>query len=71
MLQCGLIIIIITIIKTTSAVTSWLVTVGVVNVGVADTTVSASQQQTLSGRGARVYTAHRGWLGVVMGISAA
>jgi len=52
-------------------VTSWLVTVGVVNVGVADTTVSASQQQTLSGRGARVYTAHRGWLGVVMGISAA
>jgi len=34
-------------------------------------TVSASQEQTLSGRGARVYTAHRGWLGVVTGISAA
>jgi len=34
-------------------------------------TVSASQQQTLSGRGARVYTAHMGWLGVVTGISAA
>ena len=31
----------------------------------------ASQEQTLSGRGARVYTAHRGWLGVVTGISAA
>ena len=28
-------------------------------------------EQTLSGRGARVYTAHRGWLGVLMGISAA
>ena len=42
-----------------------------VNVGVADTTVSASQQQTLSGRGAHVYTAHRGWLGVVTGITAA
>jgi len=26
---------------------------------------------TLSGRGARVYTAHRDWLGVVTGISAA
>jgi len=25
----------------------------------------------LSGRGARIYTAHKGWLGVVMGISAA
>jgi len=33
--------------------------------------VSASQQQTLSGRGARAYIAHRGWLGVVRGISAA
>jgi len=32
--------------------------------------LSASQEQTLSGRGARVYTAHRGWLGVVTGISA-
>jgi len=32
---------------------------------------SASQQQTLSGTCARVYTAHRGWLGVVTGISAA
>jgi len=31
----------------------WPVTVGVVKVG-----VSASQQQTLSGTGARVYTAH-------------
>ena len=34
-------------------------------------TVSASQEQTLSSRGARVYTAHRGWVGVVTGISAA
>ena len=34
-------------------------------------TVSASQEQTLSGTGARVYTAHRGWLGVVTGINAA
>jgi len=34
------------------------------------TAVSASQEQTLRGRGAHVYTAHRGWLGVVMGISA-
>ena len=32
---------------------------------------SASQQQTLSGIGARVYIAHRGWLGVVTGINAA
>jgi len=34
-------------------------------------TVLASQEQTLSGKGARVYTAHRVWLGVVTGISAA
>ena len=34
-------------------------------------TVSASQEQTLNGTGARVYTAHRGWLAVVTGISAA
>jgi len=34
-------------------------------------TVSAGQEQTLSGTGARVYTAHGGWLGVVTGISAA
>ena len=34
-------------------------------------TVWASQEQTLSGTGERVYTAHRGWLGVVTGISAA
>jgi len=33
--------------------------------------MSASQEQTLSGRGARVYTAHRGWLGVVTGIISA
>jgi len=33
--------------------------------------VSASQEHTVSGRSARVYTAHRGWLGVVTGISAA
>ena len=45
-------------------------TVGVVEVGVVDT-VLTSQEETLSGTGARVYTAHRGWLGVVMGISAA
>ena len=31
----------------------------------------ASQEQTLSGTGARVYTAQRGWLGVVTGINAA
>jgi len=46
----------------------WSVTVGVVEVGVVDKRLAAA---TLSGRGARVYTAHRGWLGVVMGISAA
>jgi len=40
--------------------TGWPVTVG----------VSASQQQTLSGRGALVYITHRSWLGVVTGISA-
>jgi len=33
--------------------------------------VSASQEQTLSGRGARAYTAHRGWMGVMTGISVA
>ena len=33
--------------------------------------MSASQDQTLSGRGARVYTVHRGWLDVVTDISAA
>jgi len=33
--------------------------------------VSARQEHTLSGRGARVYTAHSGWLGVVTGTSAA
>ena len=32
--------------------------------------LSASREQMLSGTGARVYTAHRGWLGVVTGISA-
>jgi len=32
---------------------------------------SVSQQQTLSGTAARVCTAHRSWLGVVTGISAA
>jgi len=32
---------------------------------------AASQQQTLSGTGARVCTAHRGWLVVVTGVSAA
>jgi len=49
----------------TDGVAGWPVTVGVIKVG-----VSASQEQTLSGIGARVYTAHRGWLGVVTGISA-
>ena len=34
-------------------------------------TMSASQEQTLSGRGTHVYNAHRGWLGVVTGINAA
>jgi len=33
--------------------------------------LSASQEQTLSGRGARVYTEHRDSLGVVTDISAA
>jgi len=46
------------------------VTVGVVEVGVVDT-VLTSQEETLSGTGARVYAAHGGWLGVVTGISAA
>jgi len=47
--------------------TGWPVTVGVV-----DTRYRVSQpEQTLSGRGARVYTAHRGWLGMMTGISAA
>jgi len=45
--------------------TGWPVTVDVVEVG-----VSASQEQTLSGTGARVYTAHSGWLVVVTGVSA-
>ena len=49
-------------------VAGWPVTVGVVEVGVG---VSASREQTLSGTGARVYTALRGWLRVVTGISAA
>ena len=31
---------------------------------------SASQERTLSGTGARVYTAHSGWLGVVDGYAA-
>jgi len=46
----------------TACATGWPVTVGVVEVGVVDTRY---------GRGARVYTAHRSWLGVVTGISAA
>jgi len=49
-------------------VTGWPVTVSVVEVGV---DVSASQEQTLSSTGARVYTAHRGWLGVLTGITEA
>jgi len=32
---------------------------------------AAGRCATLSGRGPRVYTAHKGWLGVVTGISAA
>jgi len=47
------------------------VTVGVVEVGVVHTRYGVSHEQTLSGRGARVYAAHRGWLGVVTGVSAA
>jgi len=39
-----------------------------VSVGVVDKRLGGA---TLSGTGARVYTAHRGWLGVVTGISAA
>jgi len=48
--------------------TGWPVTVGVVKVGVVDTRLAAV---TLTARGARVYAAHRGWLGVVTGISEA
>ena len=33
--------------------------------------VSASQEQMLSGTGARVYIAHMDWLGVVTGITVA
>ena len=51
-----------TLVTVTARTTGWLVTVGVVKVGVVN---------TCYGRGARVYTAHRGWLGVVTGISAA
>ena len=40
----------------TDGLAGWPVTVGVVEVGVG---VSASQEQTLSGTGVRVYTAHR------------
>ena len=47
----------------------WPLTVGVVEVGVVDTRYGVSQPG--AGTGARVYTAHRGWLGVVMSISAA
>jgi len=39
----------------TNGLAGWPVTVGVVEVG-----VSASQQQTMSGRGARVLTLHTG-----------
>ena len=46
------------------SVTGWPVTVGVVEVGVVDTRYG-------DGRGARFYTAHGGWLGVVTGVSAA
>jgi len=55
----------------TDGLAGWPVTVGVVEVGVVDTRYGVSQPATLSGTGARVYTAHRGWLGVVTGISAA
>jgi len=43
------------------------VTVGVIEVGM----VMASQELTLSGTGARVFTEHRGWVGVVTAINAA
>jgi len=46
----------------TARATGWPVTVGVVEVDVVDIRY---------GRGACVYTAHRRWLGVAMGISAA
>ena len=39
----------------TAGATGWPMTVGVVEADVVD-----GQEQTLSGRGARVYTAHRG-----------
>jgi len=54
-------------------VTGWPVTVGVVEVGVVNTRYGVSQPAADAERrrGARVYTAHRGWLGVVTGISAA
>jgi len=45
-------------------VAGWPVTVDVDEVGVVDTPYGVSQPgaETLSGTGARVYTAHRGWL---------
>ena len=56
----------------TARAAGWPVTVGVVEVGVVDTRYGvSSQEQTLSGRGAPVYTARRGWLAVVTGISGA
>jgi len=47
-------------------VAGWPVTVGEVKWA-----WSASQEQTLSGTGARVYTAHRGSLGMLTDIGAA
>jgi len=57
----------------TDGLAGWPLTVDVDEVGVVDTPYGVSQPgaETLSGTGARVYTAHRGWLSVVTGISAA
>jgi len=53
--------------------TGWLVTVDVVEVGVVNTRYSVSQPGADAERYrcTRVYNAHRGWLGVVTGVSEA
>jgi len=76
-LRCRKLLLIITIIKTTRLSVTQAVSVTVWPAGRWQWASSKwawsspSQEQTLSGTGARVYTAHRGWLGVVTGISAA
>jgi len=57
----------------TDGLAGWLVMVGVFEVGVVDTRYGVSQPGADAERYrcACLYTAHRGWLGVVTGISAA